>query len=64
MGDDDIRATPDGLLHCLRMLTEEAALLRLDRTFAALKDALELCYIEASAGSDGHGAMPTSLAVH
>ncbi|MBC7801923.1 MAG: hypothetical protein H7Z10_14995 [Gemmatimonadaceae bacterium] len=62
--NDDTSATPDGLLHCLRMLTEEAAILGLDQTFTALKDALEICHIEASARAQTRLRVLTSLAIH
>lgn len=48
---DECEATPSGLMQCLRMLVEEAALLRLPDTMRALTDALEACRSE----SLGHG---------
>lgn len=45
--DDEIAASPNGLLQCLRMLSEEAASLRLTRTFAALQEAATICRAEA-----------------
>ncbi len=41
-------ATATGILHCLRMLAEEAAMLRLSRTLDALRDAIEACASEES----------------
>ena len=48
MHDDEVQATSIGLIQCLRMLAEEASILRLDRTFAALKGALDTCNLEVS----------------
>ena len=36
MGDDEVLATSDGLIQCLRMLAEEASILRLHQTWAPL----------------------------
>jgi hypothetical protein len=43
--DDEIDcpASAEGIAHCLRMLTEEAATLKLSRTLAALQQALATC---------------------
>ena len=43
--DDEIDcpASAEGIAHCLRMLTEEAAALKLARTLAALQEALATC---------------------
>jgi hypothetical protein len=51
MDEDDLRssaceADATGILHCLRMLAEEAASLRLTRTLAALRQALDVCAAE------------------
>lgn len=47
MADDDtVAATAQGLVHCLQMLTGEAASLNLIRTFKALEDALVVCQSE------------------
>ena len=48
MDDDEILATPDGLVHCLRMLIEEASILDLQRTAAALQEALDGCHVEVA----------------
>ena len=42
-------ATPAGLLRCLSMLADEAAVLRLPRTFYALREALDECLSEMQA---------------
>ena len=39
----DFTPSASGILHCLRMLAAEAALLRLDRTLDALFVAIETC---------------------
>jgi hypothetical protein len=41
-------ASAGGILDCLRMLAEEAASLHLDRTLAAIRDALATCEAEGS----------------
>ncbi len=49
MSDDENFPTTSaatGILHCLRMLAEEAATLRLTRTQAALLEAIEICAAE------------------
>ena len=48
--DDAAVATSQGLIRCLRMLTEEAAELNLMETFAALQDAMFTCHQEIAAG--------------
>lgn len=46
MGDDEVQATSSGFIQCLRMLAEEASILHLDRTSAALQRALDTCNLE------------------
>lgn len=49
MNEDDslsCDATATGILHCLRMLAEEAESLRLTRTLLALREAIETCSAE------------------
>lgn len=61
MGDDEsMAATSQGLIQCLRMLTEEAATLNLAQTFAALQDALATCHSEiaASLHDNSHSPYP------
>ncbi len=43
----DEKTTPIGLLHCLRMLADEASSMQLTRTLAALQQAMETCRVEA-----------------
>lgn len=50
--DDAIGATAQGLVQCLRMLTDEAASLNLLHTFAALQDALATCQLEMVSGAE------------
>ena len=40
---EDFETSPQGLLRCLQALTEEAADMRLARTFAALQQAVIAC---------------------
>ncbi len=51
--DDEIITTPNGLLQCLRMLSEEAASLSLTNTFHALQEAAAICRAEAKARLSG-----------
>jgi len=44
--DEETCPTPEGLLQCLRALSEEAACLGLTRTYAALQEAVETCQAE------------------
>jgi hypothetical protein len=44
-------ASPSGIAECLGMLADEAASLRLVRTFLALLETLEICRAEASAAA-------------
>jgi hypothetical protein len=51
MSDDDRisdQATATGILHCLRMLADEAASLHMTRTLAALQEAIQTCAAERS----------------
>lgn len=47
MTKDDDQPTPAGLLHCLRLLADEASSMKLERTLAALQQAMETCRTEA-----------------
>lgn len=53
MHDDDIDPSPQGLLRCLQVLSEEAACLSLTRTFAALQDAIAACRDESRPSPSG-----------
>jgi hypothetical protein len=66
MGDDEVLATSNGFIQCLRMLAEEASILRLDHTSAALQRALDTCHLEISTGrNDGFADLPQAgLAIH
>lgn len=46
MRDDEVLATSKGFIQCLRMLAEEASILHLDQTSAALQRALDTCHLE------------------
>jgi len=39
--------SPNGLLHCKRMLADEASSMQLTLTLAALQQAMETCKVEA-----------------
>jgi hypothetical protein len=45
-GEMDSHPTGQGIVQCLRMLVDEAAELRLGRTLAALRTAIEVCAAE------------------
>ena len=63
MSDDEVLTSSDGLMHCLRMLADEASILRLDRTVAALLDAIETCNLEVLASHPPLTA-PPGIAIH
>ena len=66
MYENELQATSVGLIQCLRMLAEEASILHLERTFAALQKALDTCHLEVSASllDDPFGSMSPDLALH
>lgn len=66
MGDDEVLATSNGFIQCLRMLAEEASILQLDQTSAALQRALDTCHLEVSASrNDGFSdRLQAGLAIH
>lgn len=45
--DEETCPTPEGLLQCLQVLSEEAACLGLTRTYASLQEAVETCRAES-----------------
>jgi hypothetical protein len=53
--------TARGIVQCLHMLAEEAACLRLDRTLAALRTAMEVCAAEGDADALCMGVPPGIL---
>ena len=55
----DCEATPAGLMRCLSMLADEAAVLDLPRTFYALREALDECRSEMQAAQ-----LPAAPALH
>ncbi len=63
--DDDVEiecaATRTGIVQCLRMLAEEAAVLNLSRTLLAIHEALETCERE---GSEASGQLPSGVTLH
>jgi hypothetical protein len=58
--DPDSDPTAQGIVQCLRMLAEEAASLRMDRTLAALKAAIKVC---ANESDDDELAADTMIVV-
>jgi hypothetical protein len=50
----DDEPSADGILHCLRLLADEAAHLKLSRTFSAIEAALAMITLES--GRSGSGA--------
>ena len=50
--DEVLGASASGILQCLRLLAEEAAMLNLKRTLSAIQDALETVADESSAEPD------------
>lgn len=46
--EEPLQASADGILHCLRLLAEEAATLNLRRTLCAIQDALETAMSEST----------------
>jgi hypothetical protein len=49
LDEEPCTASADGILHCLRLLAEEAATLNLHRTLIAIEDALEAVALESHA---------------
>ncbi len=60
---DDTAPSAAGILHCLRMLAEEAAALRLNATLAALRAAIAACAAEAPPAAPISGP-PAGVALH
>jgi hypothetical protein len=59
----DEQPTPLGIVQCLTMLAEEAASLRLDRTLAALRAAMDVCAAESD-GADPDIRLPAGARLH
>lgn len=64
-------ASATGILQCLRMLTAEASMLRLDRTFLALRSAVKACEAEvlatklvAASADSAEPTLPTDMRLH
>lgn len=52
-------ATASGIMHCLRMLADEAASLNLSRTLVAIHEALQTCESEGlTPDIAGHFGLP------
>jgi len=49
LDEEPCSASADGILHCLRLLAEEAATLNLRRSLMAIEDALEAVAMETNA---------------
>jgi hypothetical protein len=54
---EEYSASARGIVHCLRMLVEEAATLRLSGTTAALQHAIAVCTAEC----EGFGPFPADI---
>jgi hypothetical protein len=57
LDDEEIAASVEGILQCLRVLAEEAALLKLNGTFSAIEHALATATVE-SGGTTIQAAVP------
>lgn len=68
MQDSDYTASPSasGIVHCLKLLAEEAASLNLIRTLSAIEDALDMAACECGSDRLGEGAffMPCPPVLH
>jgi hypothetical protein len=55
-----------GILHCLKLLAQEAATLNLIRTLSALEDALEAAAVESGNEmmADAPGILPVRPIIH
>ena len=54
---EDVLASAEGIRHCLRLLAEEAASLKLRATLSAIEKALDAVLMEA-------GGAPATAALH
>ena len=66
---EDCRPAAEGILHCLEMLAEEAAILRLRGTLQALHHAIAACAVEAVKVADSQAgradlARPGTATLH
>jgi uncharacterized protein with ATP-grasp and redox domains len=59
----ECEANARGIMQCLRMLAEEAALLHLSRTLAALREAIDVCAAENVLDASADGPEQDRLAV-
>jgi hypothetical protein len=55
--EDNLTASADGILQCLRVLAEEAATLNLQRTLSAIQDAVETALLESRPASRGQSPL-------
>jgi hypothetical protein len=55
--EESLPASADGILQCLRLLAEEAAMLKLRRTLVAIQSALEAALSESREEQGSRSAM-------
>jgi hypothetical protein len=60
---DESDPTAGGIVRCLHMLAEEAATLRLARTLAALRTAIDVCAAESDGGGT-NAILPPGTRLH
>ena len=61
---EELDPTPDALMRCLQLLSEEAASLYLRRTFAALQEAIATCRDETQGGLAAQAFMVGTGLIH
>jgi hypothetical protein len=59
--ENGVLASATGILHCLRLLAEEAATLNLLRTLSAIQEALETAVDESTGDDVVDGFIPRSI---
>jgi hypothetical protein len=66
--DNGLLASARGIAHCLRLLADEAAILKLPRSVFAIMDALETVALETGAGEfepmPEHAEPVTAIVLH
>ena len=62
--DEEFEPTPEALVRCLQVLSEEAACLSLSRTFAALQDAIAICREESEAAAPESRSAASAQVIH
>jgi hypothetical protein len=62
--DDEFDPTAEGLMQCLQVLAEEASWLSLNRTFAAVHEALSVCREESASVPVPNAPVRTNRYLH